>query len=377
MAGTTELREQYIAAIRPRVRATGLAGALAIMVLFPAWSLYDHLLLTEHAAAIGAARLYACVPVAVISALLAWHPWGRSHPEVLAVLLLMAPAIVTAGIIPLSGEHLPITLLGYSTFLYGSVFLLAFEPRWVATSVVLLTLPVAAADALVGTTEAWLISMLYLGSAAVVVIFATFIGDRSSFKEFESRHELLRERSLNASLIKRMELQSRVDPLTDLANRRQWQESLKQAWRREPAFSVALIDIDHFKEVNDNWGHAAGDTVLSTLAEHFLSSLSEDTLVARLGGDEIALLATDCDEEPLARICRRLAQDAREMEFRGLPGLRVTLSIGVASRGPEDESTSDVLARADLRLYRAKITRNAVCASDEDDDSPSDIRLVV
>jgi diguanylate cyclase (GGDEF)-like protein len=150
-----------------------------------------------------------------------------------------------------------------------------------------------------------------------------------------------------------LQAQASSDALTGAANRRAFDEALHQAVRSagdggDPA-GLVLIDVDHFKKINDTWGHAAGDLALRAVADT-LRDAAEDTqhLVARLGGDEFAVLLR---EDP-ARYVERARAALRAVE--GLPGGPPDLSIGIAV-APGHAGTAEELQRvADAALYEAK-----------------------
>ena len=137
------------------------------------------------------------------------------------------------------------------------------------------------------------------------------------------------------------------DPLTGLANRRGFDDALDEAMlgtaRSGVQFSVALIDVDHFKAVNDQQGHAAGDELLRTVAREWVPRLPRGAMLARHGGDEFALLLPSCPG-PAAR---RVVEELR------LACAQAPVSAGVAQHAP-GESASQLMRRADTALYRAK-----------------------
>ena len=151
-----------------------------------------------------------------------------------------------------------------------------------------------------------------------------------------------------------------TDPLTGRANRRSFDFELgavaARASRSSPAHLV-MVDIDHFKRVNDAHGHEIGDELLRIVGEVLLANVRRDGLVARVGGDEFGLLLPGASLRYSAgiamRLCERLA--ARPLVLRGHPEVieRVTLSIGVAGCRA-GESGARWCARADAALYEAK-----------------------
>ena len=154
---------------------------------------------------------------------------------------------------------------------------------------------------------------------------------------------------------------ARTDPLTALPNRRMVNEDLPRRLREAAAAGVrlvgVLVDIDHFKAVNDTYSHQAGDEVLRELGAMLAGVVDERTpweLAARLGGEEFLLvLVQDAPGTAHARV-DALRREVAEHAWPGLPAdARVTMSAGIAVATPEDDQTS-LLSRADMHLYRAK-----------------------
>lgn len=155
-----------------------------------------------------------------------------------------------------------------------------------------------------------------------------------------------------------------TDPLTSIPNRRRTlarlQEMIDMAEVNGDALSLVMFDIDHFKRINDNFGHQTGDDVLSRIGEIASAHVRSDDLVGRIGGEEFVWLIPAIEREEASLLGERLrASIEKGAADENLP--RVTASVGVA-QWSGDESASAFLARADEALYRAKEGgRNIVC----------------
>jgi diguanylate cyclase (GGDEF)-like protein len=171
-------------------------------------------------------------------------------------------------------------------------------------------------------------------------------------EELERRSAELRDSE------RRLEQMAYHDGLTGLANRRLFNDDLKalhaRSQRREP-FSLLLIDLDKFKQVNDTQGHDAGDALLCAVAERLSGAVRDIDRVARLGGDEFAVLLTNVGQrQDVEIVCRRILDSlGAPVLHRGL-ALRASASIGVASCPLDADTPEDLYKLADVALYRAK-----------------------
>jgi len=149
------------------------------------------------------------------------------------------------------------------------------------------------------------------------------------------------------------------DPLTGLYNRRQFQELMEKeilrATRHARALTLALLDIDHFKSINDRFGHPAGDGVIKAIATLLRQSARADQLVARIGGEEFALVYPEQNARDASVGADRLraAVEAMPHELGG-ETLRVTVSLGLATWERGMQGLADLMRAADAQLYRAK-----------------------
>ncbi|GAB0115990.1 GGDEF domain-containing protein [Acidisoma sp. 7E03] len=147
------------------------------------------------------------------------------------------------------------------------------------------------------------------------------------------------------------------DPLTGLLNRRGLDEALSHASASGEAFSILLVDLDHFKEINDRYGHSAGDEVLVGLAKCMVAASRGGDSIGRYGGDEFLILlpgaAAQAAEDLARRIYTALAQ------WNAGRSVVVQVSIGIAESGPGRRTVQEIIDAADQALYRAKTAGRA------------------
>lgn len=152
-----------------------------------------------------------------------------------------------------------------------------------------------------------------------------------------------------------------IDPLTGLLNRRGLKTRLQRLRQRQngnadgSSLVVAMIDFDHFKSINDRFGHAAGDAVLRGLGKLLLSHVRPNDLAVRMGGEEFAVVWQEVDAELAMGLAERLRKSVAELSFETSVGpIQATVSIGVAMPRTESEALEELLGRADSALYKAK-----------------------
>lgn len=182
--------------------------------------------------------------------------------------------------------------------------------------------------------------------------------------------EALQLRQRNEILISELESQASRDALTGLVNRRYFLSAAEQhfqaAQRRPQGLALLIIDLDHFKQVNDQYGHLAGDQVLVAVAQAFTRHLRPGDCLGRLGGEEFALLLPETTPAEATETAERLRQATAALSLDiQQHSVRPTISIGIALLQKEDISLSNLMHRADLAMYAAKTQgRNrVVCAT--------------
>lgn len=150
------------------------------------------------------------------------------------------------------------------------------------------------------------------------------------------------------------------DALTGLPNRRLFDERISHAFlgarRNKQTIALMFIDVDHFKHINDNYGHDIGDEVIKAIAGKMQVVLRASDTLSRFGGDEFVVLLTDVpNTEAALKVAENLRQPFAEKLTFGSTSVRITLSIGVAIWSPEhDESVISLLKKADIALYDVK-----------------------
>lgn len=182
----------------------------------------------------------------------------------------------------------------------------------------------------------------------VLVFTAQMIYQHRRFRRLQ---RALAEQQIQAEVFRRLAM---FDPLTGLYNRRFAEQRLKaeiaRSERRGHALMVVLVDLNDFKQINDTYGHQAGDTVLKEFAKRLNRTTRGSDLAARWGGDEFMMLLVDCEPAQLPSILARLEGFEVLVQGRELP---VALAIGWKSYQPGDQM-SDLIDRADRMLYLNK-----------------------
>lgn len=153
----------------------------------------------------------------------------------------------------------------------------------------------------------------------------------------------------------KLEQLSIVDPLTGVFNRRKFDESLdvaiSNAKRHQHLFGMLMIDIDHFKRVNDEFGHQTGDNVLRTICDLIISSIRDTDQLFRVGGEEFCLIAMMIDKERLNLLAEKIRKAVESYKFDEVG--KITISIGTTCFNDGDSHKS-IYSRVDAALYSAK-----------------------
>ncbi|WP_051450872.1 GGDEF domain-containing protein [Actinospica robiniae] len=246
-----------------------------------------------------------------------------------------------------------------------------------ATNVMLLVWPILLAGCLLPQVVAW--TTLALGLAGFGIVAAVLDTPYGFRLWLEVAAPLALTTAIIVTFRRRVETlsaelraQAHRDPLTGLANRRVFEDSLQREIarnrRRGDPLSLLTADIDHFKRVNDTFGHQTGDTVLRALADLLAEHVRAGDLVARTGGEEFAILLPACDADTAYRRAQTLRETVEADSAHWITP--ITVSIGSATLPDDADSASALVAASDSGLYAAKSAgRNAVrCPRENRDD---------
>jgi len=210
-------------------------------------------------------------------------------------------------------------------------------------------------------------ALILLEGMLITALVLSLRSRRRAMSELATERNSLEDRILQRTLEllqanRKLEQLATTDPLTGIANRRKMTEQIAQELERARRFhhplSLLMIDIDHFKRINDTYGHDVGDQAIIQTATMLTASLRAVDMVARFGGEEFVLLMPETHIAVAVHAAERLRQRAAEMRLRTEFGVEVelTISIGVAAADPHGtpDTPSSLLVRSDKALYRAK-----------------------
>ena len=191
--------------------------------------------------------------------------------------------------------------------------------------------------------------------------------EETAIKMTEISKQLEKDIAKRKKVEKKLQVLATTDPLTGLFNRRHFREltiiELSRAKRYKKDISLLMIDIDHFKRINDNYGHTTGDKGLIALSNLFADTLRDIDIMARYGGEEFVILLPETSKSAALTVAERLRRDVEQMIIETDPAaFSFTISIGISSFIPVDAASIDTLLdEADKALYASKqMGRNRV-----------------
>lgn len=157
---------------------------------------------------------------------------------------------------------------------------------------------------------------------------------------------------------RRLELMSTRDGMTGVYNRRHWETLLRMEYekcRRDHCqTTILLIDIDHFKSINDTWGHDVGDEAIIAITRQLQMTLRAGDYIGRFGGDEFAIIMSDTPAESAIAAMSRVHERLKKLSLPCAPNERLRISVGVAPWGTQFAHYREWLKAADIALYKAK-----------------------
>ncbi|VXD20183.1 diguanylate cyclase [Planktothrix paucivesiculata] len=175
--------------------------------------------------------------------------------------------------------------------------------------------------------------------------------------------------NLKRALVKLQQL-SQLDPLTQILNRRSFFEYIENQFNRaihdKSLFSLLILDLDHFKQINDNYGHLTGDQILINFTLAIQNYLRSSDYFGRYGGEEFVILLPDTDQADALKIAQEICDLIAHLSIPTEKGnLNITVSIGVAVFRPQDTRIEDIFDRADQCLYQAKALGRNTCYAEQ------------
>jgi diguanylate cyclase (GGDEF)-like protein len=304
------------------------AGALALLVLPP-----------PSFRGVALAVMVAAHVLIGLVAVPASHLLRRAPAWLWAVLPIAATAVLSLACVTLYPST-PVTLL----FFFCPVLFSAVQlPRPGVRLVIILSILAAGAVTLSESrTGAGVLNFLFVSTALAM-----------------SSWLLAAAETRRAQLVEQLRRQAAVDPLTGLVTRRVLDDAARSALSGSASHQgtvLMVLDVDHFKQINDRYGHPGGDEVLQQLARLLTARARPEDVVCRMGGDEVALLLPGCPLEVGLQRAREVIEDVRTRAFSAGPttDLRVTVSVGVAHAPTDAEDLRALYSAADAVLYRAK-----------------------
>jgi diguanylate cyclase (GGDEF)-like protein len=203
------------------------------------------------------------------------------------------------------------------------------------------------------------ITPMIVAVTLICYALANFLGILVSARLYSARRKEFLSHIAEQAAQEKITRLAMQDDLTSIANRRNFYSQAEAEYahfiRTRRPLSLLMIDIDHFKKVNDKYGHSIGDAVLVQFAEFVSSIVRQEDLFGRLGGEEFAVLLREASMEQAMEIGQRINEGTAKLIIPGCDATeRYTVSIGIASGGGEDNSFDSLLDRADKALYVAK-----------------------
>lgn len=355
---------KYLSSVQGLAHIGSILTGLIMLAFSVVASIFDYLFLPDKIEMFLNIRLLTIVLTAVCISLLALVPWAKKHSKFFLFPILLIDTMASIWMLTHSGIYLPIYLIRYVQVIFAISFYRISFGIFAIASLLTMTLIWLWMSPQISSNYFYLIAYYLIGTS-IISITAAYLVEVYRFRSFIVTQDLIKEKASNNALLKELEKVSKTDELTKIANRRQWQEKISQYWDDKKQFGIALIDIDKFKQVNDQSGHKAGDAALIEIAKTMQKLCTENDLAARLGGDELAILFSEKEFTEIYKICRELNHNVSLIKFKEYPKVSLSISIGIAIKEANDISYSVIMHRADEQLYLAKNNRGSICFIDK------------
>ncbi|MBB3332323.1 diguanylate cyclase (GGDEF)-like protein [Halomonas campaniensis] len=371
----------YRREVAPRVRRESCVTLIVAALVFGMFAISDY-----HFVGLGPALylLLAMRLVVVVSCLVLAFVIGRvgdySRRMWLHALPLWILATAIILIVPLRPESLPTQVTAVVVATMAFYLLIPNLLPVVATASLYLNLGFLAAAVMAADTPAVVvlrISLLLIMTNAVG-FFALLRLETLQRRQFALlEEERVQNRQLVEEIAHRKSLEAQLrsvaeqDGLTGLDARGHFMERARELLQRaqfdRSPFSLFMIDVDHFKAINDNWGHGQGDSVLKAIAETCKASLRPQDVIGRFGGEEFIVALPDTHPKDAQMVAERLQQKVSELAvMEAIPDHRLTVTIGIAGVLDEATDLDALIHQADQALYAGKHGgRNRVVVSQE------------
>jgi diguanylate cyclase (GGDEF)-like protein len=377
----------FDAELRRRTVRSGRVGGVVVFLTTPGWALVDRMYVPESEwSPFLTVRILVSALVAV-AWLMVLRREVRPGLEVVAVFAALGALVVqTAWMLPRAGDAAAVYLLALITVLFGSASMVDWHWRWNAWLVGLAAVSIAGFD-LAGSQplsgDERILAATTIVTAGLLSVYGQFSRYRRSWGEFQARLEAESQREANEHLVRKFEDLSRRDPLTQVPNRRAFDEALEREIARSArsgdTFGLLLVDVDWFKRVNDTFGHQVGDVVLQTVAAALTSRARVSDVVARYGGEEFVILLPGVLPAVLADVADLMRERVKEATAEAAAvgqGVAVTISAGAALFPASGATTAELIAAADAALYQAKADGRDRTVVAPDRDPTADTRPV-
>ncbi len=356
----SDLYYEYLAALQPLVRVVSIVTGLLMIAILMTSSIFDFTFAPIKAPLFLKVRLLGSSIFVVLITFLSFLPWAKKEPKFFLSLMISTLGFINVWMFTNSDTYFPLFLVTHVILVFSISFYRFKYVIRTLSNLLLATLIWLWLSPNVSLIE-FNITSYYLIGAFVISLVASYLSEKNRFKAYSINNSLIKEQKINSELLLELEQISKTDELTRIANRRHWQEVINKHWDAGGQFGIALIDIDKFKQVNDQSGHKAGDAALVEIAKIMQKLCTENDLAARLGGDELAILFAEKEFTDIYKICQELNHNVSSVKFKEFPKVSLSISIGIAIKEANDISYSVTMQRADKQLYLAKNNRGSIC----------------